>query len=111
MEVHEVAGGFKIKLKMTDNMNGYDTYKLIYIAEDGTTEKTIELTKNGEYLEGTLPHLSMYALVGNKTETETTDANSTAENANTTGTTISNTSTEAKINKFWLFGLDKSKWN
>lgn len=99
-EVHEVDGGFKIKLKITDNMNGYDTYQLIYIAEDGTAEKAIELTKNGEYLEGTLPHLSMYALVGNKkeTETEATDTNATSENTNTTGITTSNINAEAKTN-------------
>ena len=83
---------------MTDDMKGYDTYKLIYIAEDGATEKAIELTKNGEYLVGNLPHLSMYALVGYKTETETTDTNATAENTNTTGTITSNTNTEVKTN-------------
>ncbi len=82
-DVHEADGGFKIKLKMTDDMKGYDSYKLVYIADDGTTEKAIELTKNGEYLEGKLPHLSMYALVGNKTETPATDA-STAEKEDTT---------------------------
>lgn len=71
VEVHQAEGGFKIKLKMTDDMKGYDSYKLVYIADDGTTENAIELTKNGEYLEGTLPHLSMYALVGSKTETTT----------------------------------------
>ena len=92
VEVHEVAGGFKIKLKMADDMKGYDTYKLVYIAEDGTSEKAIELTKNGEYLEGTLPHLSMYALVGDKTETTPTDNNTKAE------TTTNNTNTEAKTN-------------
>ena len=97
-EVHEVDSEFKIKLKMTDDMKGYDTYKLIYIADDGTTEKAIELTKNGEYLEGTLPHLSMYALVGNKTENDTADLNTTVETTNTIETTTSNTNTEAKAN-------------
>ena len=88
-EVHEVDGGFKLRLKITDDMKGYDSYKLIYIAEDGTTEDAIELTKNGEYLEGTIPHLSMYALVGSKTETaeaptsDTTDTNTEVEETKT----------------------------
>ena len=72
-EIHEVEGGFKLKIKMTDDMNEYDSYKLVYIAEDGTIEDAIELVKNEEYLEGTLSHLSMYALVGSKTETTTTN--------------------------------------
>lgn len=65
-EVHTVDGGFKIRIKVTADMKGYDSYKLIYIADDGTSEDAIELTQNGEYLEGTLPHLSTYALVGSK---------------------------------------------
>ena len=69
VEIHVIEGGFKLKLKMTEDMKGYDLYKLIYIAEDGTIEKAIELTKNGEYLEGVLPHLSTYALVGSNAET------------------------------------------
>lgn len=77
-EIHEAEGGFKLKLKMTDDMKGYDSYKLIYIAEDGTTEEAIELTKNEEYLEGTLQHLSIYALVGSKTETITGEDTTTA---------------------------------
>lgn len=68
VEIHKVDGGFKLKIKITDDMKGYDSYNLIYIADDGTTEDAIELIINGEYLEGTLPHLSMYALVGNKNE-------------------------------------------
>ena len=74
-EIHEIEGGFKLKLKITDDIKDYDSYKLIYIADDGSTEDAIELTKNGEYLEGTLPHLSMYALVGSKNETTTNISN------------------------------------
>lgn len=68
VEVHEVDGGFKIKLKITDDIKGYDSYKLVYIAEDGSIEDAITLKSNKGYLEGTLPHLSMYALVGNKNQ-------------------------------------------
>ena len=79
-EIREVEGGFKIKLKMTDDMNGYDSYKLVYIADDGTTEKAVELEKNGDYLEGTLLHLSMYALVGSKTDSKTSNNPKTGDN-------------------------------
>lgn len=95
LEIHEVAGGFKIKLKITDDMKGYDSYKIFYIAEDGTTEKAIDLTKNGEYLEGTLLHLSMYALVGNKNEITTTE--DTATTTEGTATTRETTATEDTI--------------
>ena len=85
VEIHEIEGGFKLRLKITDDMKGYDSYKLIYISEeDGTTEDAITLTVNGEYLEGTLPHLSLYALAGSKTETTTTDSNLTTEDTTTT---------------------------
>ena len=69
VEIHEVDGGFKIKLKVTDGIKGYDSYKLVYIADDGSIEDAVTLKVNGEYLEGILPHLSMYALVGNKNQT------------------------------------------
>ena len=63
-EVHEVNGGFKLKIKVTDDMKGYNSFELVYIDEDGNTETPIKLTKNGDYLEGELPHLSTYALIG-----------------------------------------------
>lgn len=90
VEIHEIEGGFELKLKITDDMKGYDSYKLIYISEDGTTEDAITLAVNGDYLEGTLPHLSMYALAGSKTETTTTDSNKTAEDTTETTNTTSN---------------------
>ena len=98
-EIREAQGGFKLKLKMTDDMNGYDTYKLIYIADDGTTEKAIELVKNGEYLEGTLPHLSLYALVGSKSETTKIETNTETEDTTTItekNTTTKDTTTDTK---------------
>ena len=63
-EVHEVNGGFKLKIKVTDDMKGYNSFELVYIDEDGNTETPIKLTKNGDYLEGEIPHLSTYALIG-----------------------------------------------
>lgn len=97
VDIHEIDGGFKLKIKITDDMKGYDLYKLVYIADDGSTEKAIELTKNGEYLEGTLPHLSIYALVGSKAETTTETTTGTTNDTNTTTqdttTTSKNTTT------------------
>lgn len=77
VEVHNAPNGFKIRIKISDDMKGYDTYSLFYINYDGTTEDAIELTKNGDYLEGTLPHLSTYALVGNNNETSNSEETAT----------------------------------
>ena len=57
-------GGFKIRLKITDDMKGYDTYTLYYLDDDYQIRDTVVLTKNGDYFEGILPHLSGYVLVG-----------------------------------------------
>ena len=100
VEIHEIEGGFKLRLKITDDMKGYDSYKLIYISEeDGTTEDAITLTVNGEYLEATLSHLSMYALVGEKTENTTIDSNTKAEE---TTPTEAATTEEAKTEESTL---------
>jgi len=45
----------------------------VYINEDGTTGDAIVLTKNGDYLEGVLPHLSTYALIVDNDETSNAD--------------------------------------
>ena len=65
--IHE--GPFNIKIKMTDEMKKYDIFKIVYIdVEDNlATESPITLTRDGEYLVGTLEHLSTYALVGSNT--------------------------------------------
>ena len=63
-EIHE--GPFNIKIKMTDEMKKYNTFKLIYVKveDDVTIEKPITLKQEGDYLVGTLDHLSTYALTG-----------------------------------------------
>ena len=50
-------------------MKKYDIFKIIYVdTEDNfATEAPITLTRDGEYLVGTLEHLSTYALVGSNT--------------------------------------------
>ncbi len=81
--VHE--GPFDVRIKFTDAMAGFNTYKLVYVnmAEDGTTtvEEGIELTLVDGYLVGTVPHLSGYALVGSNTPLapNTGAANNTTE--------------------------------
>ena len=69
-------GPFKIRIKITEEMKKYNSFKLIYFTEDNTAGDITELTKEGDYLVGTLPHLSNYALVGNvKTENPKTGDN------------------------------------
>lgn len=74
--IHE--GPFNIKIKMTDEMKKYNTFKIIYVDADNNfaTESPITLTMDGDYLVGTLDHLSTYALTGSNT--------STSNNTNTT---------------------------
>lgn len=63
-------GSFDIKIKMTDEMKKFNSFKLVYIDEQNNFSKGEEvlLTVDGDYLVGTLPHLSVYALVGSVKE-------------------------------------------
>ena len=103
VEIHEVEGGFKIRIKITDQMKDYEKFQLIFIEEDGTTEDSIELTINDDYLEGTIPHLSIYALVGIKTEVvndntdQDVDTNTESTNATEETTTPETKPTEEAI--------------
>ena len=70
LEVHD--GPFTIKIKLTKEMKKYDTFKLIYVDQDENgiiTEKPIVLKVEGEYLVGTIPHLSVYVLTGSSSTT------------------------------------------
>lgn len=49
-------------------MKKYNDFKIAFLKDDGTLEDLIKLTQNGEYLEGTLPHLSRYVVIGNNIE-------------------------------------------
>ena len=64
----EATNGFKIRIKMTDAMKKYNDFYIAYLKNDGTIDEPIKLTQNGEYLEGVLPHLSTYAVIGNYVE-------------------------------------------
>ena len=65
----------KIKIKLTDEMKEYNTFKFIYLDENNNFKvgDIVDLKVEGEYLTGTLPHLSVYGLVGSTTETTTTN--------------------------------------
>ena len=62
-------GPFKIKIKMTDDMKKYNTFKIMFVDTDNNfvTESPILLTKEGDYLVGTIDHLSTYAVLGSNT--------------------------------------------
>ena len=64
-------GPFTIKIKLTDELKKYNTFKMIYIKDDYTIEKPIDLKIEGDYLVGVLPHLSIYTLVGSNTTSST----------------------------------------
>jgi len=63
-EIHE--GPFDIKIKMTDAMKKYNAFKIIYVdsEDEFKTEEPITLTVDGNYLVGTINHLSTYAVTG-----------------------------------------------
>ena len=60
-------GPFTIKINKTSEMEKYDSFKLLYVNTDNgfDVEEVITLYDKGEYLLGTLQHLSAYVLVGN----------------------------------------------
>ena len=60
-----VQGPLTIRIKITDDMKNYNSFKLLYISDNQVIEDIVELTIDGDYLVGTLPHLSQYVLVGN----------------------------------------------
>ena len=63
-------GPFTIKIKKTDDMKDFNTFKLLYVDtddEDFKIEETITLVEQDGYLVGTLEHLSSYVLVGSVT--------------------------------------------
>lgn len=70
--LHE--GPFKVKIKITDDIKNYNTFKLLYLKNDFTVGEVNNLTVDGDYLVGTIPHLSTYMLTGsNVTSPKTYD--------------------------------------
>lgn len=64
---HDYTGSVKVKVKLTDDMKKYDSFKYIYLDDDNNFQvgEIVDFKVEGNYLVGTLPHLSSYALVGN----------------------------------------------
>lgn len=72
-EIHD--GPFTIKIKMTEAMKKYNTFKIMYLDDELNVEEPIVLKVEGDYLVGTLPHLSKYALTGSVTSNPKTSDN------------------------------------
>lgn len=68
VEKHD--GPFRLKIKLSDDMKKYNKYYMVYIDDNKVTKERIEFIRNGDYVEGTLEHLSEYVLVGNSTKEE-----------------------------------------
>ena len=80
----EHTGEVIIKIKMTDEMKKYNTFKLICIDEDTIGEKdVVELKEENGYLVGHLYHLSSYALVGEYVEAKVINNPKTGDNIGT----------------------------
>ena len=72
---------FTIRINMTDDLKGYNTFKLVYLDRDNNGNivpgDVIDLSVEGNQLVGILPHLSTYVLTGSNTETTTGPSTST----------------------------------
>lgn len=82
------VGKANIKLALTDKMNGYKSYKLVYIDTDDDDNFILNdaypLKLQGEQLTGKLDHLSAYVLVGsNEEETTTNNTNNSTTSPKT----------------------------
>ena len=85
-EVHD--GPFDVKLELTDDIKGYDEYALSYVDPDAAeivAEEPVPLTIDGDYLTGTVHHLSGYALLGSMTEEEPAESETPLPKAPDTG--------------------------
>lgn len=72
----KTEGKFQIKIKMTDEMKKYSSFKLINLnEEDNTKGEKVDLKVEGDYLVGELPHLSVYVLVGEENKEEKKNPN------------------------------------
>jgi hypothetical protein len=73
---HDITEGpFQIKIKLTDEMKKYNSFKLVYLKDDMIVGETIELKVKDGYLVGTLKHLSTYLLIGNNVDNPATGDN------------------------------------
>ena len=76
-------GEVTIKIKMSDEMKKYNSFKFICVDDDEITDKdVVTLEDKDGYLTGNLFHLSSYALVGSNAQDEATET--TTDGAATT---------------------------
>ena len=66
----QYKGEVNFKVKMTDEMKKYNKFRFIYVDENNNFKvgEVVDVKIDGEYITGTLPHLSVYALVGSYEE-------------------------------------------
>ena len=73
------VGEALVKLKLTDEIKGFKSYKLVYIDQDNNGNIVLndayDLTLTNGKLEGELEHLSAYALIGSNDESTTDTSN------------------------------------
>lgn len=79
---HEHNSEISIRIKMKDEMKKYNTFKLVCIdnEEIDSNKDVAELKVDGEYLVGSLKHLSNYALVVKNVETAKENNPKTGDN-------------------------------
>ncbi|MFA6748167.1 MAG: hypothetical protein WCR88_10210 [Aminobacterium sp.] len=62
-------GPFTFKVKLTDELKKYNTYKMVYVDDEfNVTETVVTGTVKDDYIIFTLPHLSAYALTASNVE-------------------------------------------
>ncbi len=78
---HGYTNAVKVKYKLTEEMKKYKSFKFIYLDDENNfaVADIANFTIDGDYMTGTLPHLSAYALVGS--EEEVTIPGTTVDNA------------------------------
>lgn len=90
-EIKAYTGKVDLMIKVTNELEKYNTFKFINIDDDNNfaAGDIVTLKVNGKYLIGTLPHLSIYALVGDTIEeneqnenTQNTEQEVTLDNEN-----------------------------
>lgn len=60
-----------VSIPLDSNLIGYDEYKIVYVNDQGViTDEVFESTISDGYIKFTTTHLSMYAIIGIKNETE-----------------------------------------
>ena len=78
------TGKTEIKIKMTDEMKKFNSFKFVHLDEDNNFKvgDIVDCKIEGDCIIGTLPHLSAYALVGSNVEITPSTENTTSKTNN-----------------------------